>query len=95
MKLPRMVDAPSPRDLPNYDYGTATAALAHLFEQAQADRLDYYRPISADYWNVWLNDMLDPQTGYRGVRMTLDEFARRFATGTLPSQQPEQKGGAA
>lgn len=92
----RIADAPNPQDLPGYDYGVAMAALGHLFTQAQAGRASYYRQPHGDRrWNVWLSDALDLDTGYRGVRLTLDDFVCSFAAGTLPSQQQSQTAGGA
>ena len=93
----RIADAPNPQDLPGYDCGVATAALAHLFAQAKVERASYYRQPHGDRrWNVWLNDAIDPDTGYRGVRVTLDDYVCAFAAGTLPtSQRQTAEGGAA
>ena len=85
----RIVDVPSTADLPSFDYGVATAALSHLFEQAKADTLYTYRQPFTRTWNVWLNHAIDPDTGYRGIRVTLDDFVCAFAAGTLPTQRKE------
>jgi len=94
-RLALLPDKPTVEELRElgYERGVCVAALRHLEEAKARGDLYYYRPAHADYWNVWLNHAIDPQSGDRGVRLTLGDWVHMFIVGTLPTQA--QAGGAA
>jgi hypothetical protein len=63
-------------------------ALGELNRLLDAGLVSAYVPAAADFWNVWLGHQLAPP---QGERVTLDEWARRFAS----QRSSEQPGGAA
>lgn len=85
----RYADAPNAQEVMalGYDFGVATAALAHLFEQEQCGTLDYYRATLTGTWLVTIEAYQDRNPSE--YRITLSEYMRAFVAGTLPTQQQQ------
>lgn len=68
-------DAPTVRDFaPDFVGEHAKLILAELYAQRKMDRLDWYRPMGRDFFNVWLPDSVVPG----GKRLELKEWAHQY-----------------
>jgi hypothetical protein len=52
-----------------------------LAHREKVGELEVYQPAGPDraLWNIWLNDRIDPWTGYRGFRITVADWIEQAA----------------